>query len=125
MSSIKFYDVMIKMYGKVSSSLDDEYFLFSRYFFHEAQSTVFRGAMVGFVFHGHLEKMKCKLLSWMFIGFRLNVCFNLSLRERIGKAVNMLCCLCKVKCLFFFCICQHLFLTVRELYVLSFFILSN
>ena len=77
MSSIQFYDVMIKMY-----------------FFHEAQSTVFRGAMVGFVFHGHLEKMKCKLLSWMFIGFRLNVCFNLSLRERIGKAVNMLCCLC-------------------------------
>ena len=30
MSSIQFYDVMIKMYGKVSSSLEDEYFLFSR-----------------------------------------------------------------------------------------------
>ena len=30
MSSIKFYDVMIKMDGKVSTSLEDEYFLFSR-----------------------------------------------------------------------------------------------
>jgi hypothetical protein len=101
MSSIQFYDVVIKMYGKVSISLEDEYFLFSRYFFHEAQSTVFRGAMIGFVFHNHLEKMNCKLLPCMCIGFRLNVCLNyLSLRERIGKAVNMLCFLCKVTCFF-------------------------
>ena len=125
MSSIQFYDVVIKMYGKVSISLEDEYFLFSRYFFHEAQSTVFRGAMIGFVFHNHLEKMKCKLLPWMFIGFRLNVCFNLGLRERIGKAVNMLCFLRKVKCFFSFCICPHLFLTVRELYVLYIFFYSK
>ena len=30
MSSIQFYDVIIKMFGKVSSSLEDEYFLFFR-----------------------------------------------------------------------------------------------
>ena len=37
----------------------------------------------------------------------------------------MLCFLRKVKCFFSFCICPHLFLTVRELYVLSSFIQSN
>ena len=69
------------------------------------------------------EKMNCKLLPCMCIGFRLNVCLNnLSLRERIGKAVNMLCFLCMFVS---FCICQHLFLTVRELYVLYSFIRSN
>ena len=65
----------------------------------------------------HLEKMKCKLIPWMFFfGFRLNVCVNLSLCIRTGKAVNMLCFLCKVNC-FFFWICQHLFLTVLQLCV--------
>ena len=131
MFSIMFYDVMIKMDGKVSTSLEDEYFLFSRYTFYEAQSTVFRGAMIWqtsvLCFMRHLdhgwdvEFMKSSEATWSFRedevqtdtmhGFRLNVCVNLSLCVRTGKAMNMLCFLCKVNC-FFFWICQHLFLTV-------------
>jgi len=76
MSSIQFYDVVIKIDGKVSTSFWDEYFLFSRYTFHEAQSTVFRGAMIWqttvLCFMSHLdhgwavEFMKSSEAAWSF-----------------------------------------------------------